>query len=74
MLKQKRKDKKFTQEELALLLNVSKSTVCQLEKHPELCNPNVKLILKLSSCLDIEHLQIYLYFVDKIKSSLSNKH
>ncbi|AIY80035.1 helix-turn-helix transcriptional regulator [Clostridium botulinum] len=74
MLKQKRKDKKFTQEELALLLNVSKSTICQLEKHPEFCNPNVKLILKLSQQLDIEHLQIYLYFVDKIKSNLSNKH
>ncbi|WP_315080018.1 helix-turn-helix transcriptional regulator [uncultured Clostridium sp.] len=73
MLKQKRKDKKFTQEELALLLNVSKSTVCQLEKHPELCNPNVKLILKLSQQLDIEHLQIYLYFVEKIKFQLCNK-
>ncbi|WP_315081323.1 helix-turn-helix transcriptional regulator [uncultured Clostridium sp.] len=68
MLRQKRKDKKFTQEELALLLNVSKSTVCQLEKHPELCNPNIKLILKLSKQLDIEHFQIYLYFVEKINS------
>ncbi|MBN1042187.1 helix-turn-helix transcriptional regulator [Clostridium botulinum] len=71
MLKQKRKDKKITQEELALFLGVNKSTICRLEKHPEACNPNIKLILKLSQELEIEHLQIYLYFVINIKPNMS---
>ncbi|WP_297425827.1 helix-turn-helix domain-containing protein [Clostridium sp.] len=66
MLKKARDKKKITQEELSLRLNVNKSYISRLEKHPSTCNPTVKLILGLSKELGIAHTKIYKYFVENI--------
>lgn len=67
MLKEERMKRSIPQTQLAKKLLISKSYLCKLEKYPYLCNPPVKLILKLSKELEIEHTEIYLHFVENIQ-------
>lgn len=63
MIKEKRKEKKITQSELAKKLGISKSYMSKLENHPFLCNPNVNLILKISKELTLDPMKVFLYFI-----------
>ena len=65
MLKEKRRELKLTQSNLAKRLGISKSYLCKLEKHPSNCNPNINFILKLSNELDLDPTEIFLYFIEK---------
>jgi transcriptional regulator with XRE-family HTH domain len=73
MLRKARKDKKITQEQLAISLSVTDGYISRLENHPHDCNPTVKLILGLSKELDIEDTDLYKYFVNVINANLENK-
>lgn len=66
MIKEERLKKGIKQNKLAERLLISSCYLCKLEKYPHLCNPPIKLILKLSNELEIEHTELYLYFVGKI--------
>ncbi|OOM70302.1 hypothetical protein CLPUN_52610 [Clostridium puniceum] len=67
MLKEERMKLKIAQNKMAKKLLISNCYLCKLENHPDLCNPPVKLILKLSKELEIEHTKIYLHFVESIQ-------
>ena len=69
MLKEKRKEKGLTQSKLAKNLGITKGYLSKLENHPDLCNPNVNLLLKLAKELDLHHVKIFCFF---IKEKLSN--
>lgn len=64
MIKENRQSKKLTQSKLAKNLGISKSYLSKLEKHPFLCNPNVNLILKFSKELNLDPIEIFLYFIE----------
>lgn len=68
MLKEERLKIGIPQNKLAKKLLISNCYLCKLEKYPHLCNPPVKLILKLSKELNIEHTKIYLHFVENIQN------
>lgn len=63
MIKQRRKEKKITQIELASKLGVRDAYISQLEKHPEDCNPTLDIILGLSKHLKISPYKILTYFI-----------
>jgi transcriptional regulator with XRE-family HTH domain len=65
MVKEKRKEKGLTQSKLAKNLGITKGYLSKLETHPDLCNPNVNLLLKLSKELDIHPVKIFLFFIKK---------
>lgn len=65
MVKEKRKEKGLTQSKLAKNLGISKGYLSKLEKHPNICNPNINLILKLSKELDVHPVKIFLFFIKK---------
>jgi len=67
MLKKRRIEKHLTQEELAEKIVKTKGYINKLENHPERCNPNVKLILKLSKELDIDPIEIFSFFAENRK-------
>lgn len=64
MLRRKRNEKELTLTKLAKNLGISKGYLSKLEKHPQICNPNVNLILKLSKELEITPIEIFLYFIE----------
>lgn len=67
MLKEKRNKFRLTQSKLAKKIGISKSYLSKLERHPAHCNPSVNLILKLSKELDLDPMEIFLYFIkDKL--------
>lgn len=63
MLKKKRREKHLTQSELARKIGITESYVNKLEKHPQVCNPSVNLILKLSKELGVNPIEIFLFFI-----------
>jgi transcriptional regulator with XRE-family HTH domain len=64
MLRTKRVKKRLTQLELAEQIGVTESYISRMETHPESCNPNVTLILKISYALKTNPVKIFLYFVN----------
>lgn len=67
MLKKKRLKKQMTELELAKKIHISEGHISKLENHPEMCNPGVKLILKLSKELSLNPVKVFLFFVKHIK-------
>lgn len=67
MLKKKRIEKQLTALELAKKIGVTEGYISKLERHPELCNPTVNLILKLSKELKISPVKIFIYFIQDKK-------
>lgn len=70
MIKEARKARRITQKQLGLRLNVTKGYISRLENHPRTCNPHIKLILRLSKVLDLEHLELFSHFVREIEKDL----
>lgn len=64
MIKSKRKEKGLTELELAEKIGISKSYINRIENHPSACNVSVKIILKLSTILEIEPEKVFLYFIN----------
>ncbi|WP_270215498.1 helix-turn-helix domain-containing protein [Clostridium butyricum] len=64
MLKEKSMLKEnLTQSQLAKRIKISESYISKLENHAQCCNPGVNLILKLSKELDIDSIEVFLYFI-----------
>jgi len=63
MIKEKRREKGLTQSKLAKNLGITKGYLSKLENHPDFCNPNVNLLLKLSKELEIHPIKIFLFFI-----------
>lgn len=62
MLKTLRKKKRLTQKQLDDLCGLRQNYISMLEKYPSKTNPTVSAILALSKALDIDHVELYLYF------------
>jgi transcriptional regulator with XRE-family HTH domain len=73
VLKEARESKKITQQKLAEKLNVSRYYISRLECRPHTCNPTIKIILGLSTELEIEHEELYNHFVKSINAALLNE-
>ncbi|MBN7576042.1 transcriptional regulator [Clostridium sp. 2-1] len=71
MIRRRRKEKKFTQRELASQLRIRDTYISQIENHPESCNPTLDIILGLAKYLKITPYKVFDYF---IMSRKNNKH
>lgn len=65
MLKTLRKKKKLTQQQLADLCGLRQNYISVLERYPEKNNPTVLAIVNLSKALDIDKVDLFLYFAEK---------
>lgn len=63
MLKAARKSKNMSQKDLAKKLNLSQSYLCKLE-NKEYKNVTVELIKRISLELDLDLIEVFLYFCD----------
>lgn len=64
MLKRVRKQKRMSQKNLAEILGVTQSYISQLEKN-KYKNIGTDLIRKISTALEVDPVDVFLYFYDK---------
>lgn len=64
MLKRVRKQKRMSQKTLAEILGVTQSYISQLEKN-KYKNIGTDLIRKISTALEVDPVDVFLYFYDK---------
>lgn len=65
MLKRVRKQKRMSQKNLAEKLGVTQSYISQLEKD-KYKNVGTDLIRKISTALEVDPVDLFLYFYDKL--------
>lgn len=65
MLKRVRKQKRMSQKNLAEILGVTQSYISQLEKN-KYKNIGTDLIRKISTALEVDPVDVFLYFYDKM--------
>jgi transcriptional regulator with XRE-family HTH domain len=62
-LRKIRKDKGLSLHKLSEISGISKAYLIDMEKHPDKCNPSFNFIFRLEQSLNLEHGEIYSYFV-----------
>ncbi|NFS12588.1 helix-turn-helix domain-containing protein [Clostridium botulinum] len=67
MLKNKRLKLNLSIEQLSRKLNIKKDYLRKLEDHPNMCDPDIHLIIKLSKALKLNPVKVFLFFVKHIK-------
>ena len=65
MLKTLRKNRGFTQAELAKRSGISQSYISDLEKDYFVYSPTVRQIIALSNALDADIVELFMYFAKK---------
>lgn len=65
LLKILRKQKRLTQKELGELSGISQSYISNLEKNYLISSPTVRQILALSEALNVDEVELFLYFAEK---------
>lgn len=73
MLKKLRKQKGLTQIQLSKLSGISQSYISDLEKDYFISSPTVRQIIALSNSLDIDKVELFLYFAEKEIASNGKK-
>ena len=63
LLKEIRETKGLSLRRLAKISGISKAYLADMENNPNSCNPSFNFIFKLEQSLNLEHGEIYLYFV-----------
>lgn len=65
MLRTLRKRKRLTQEQLAELSGLSQSYISDLEKKYFVSSPTITQVIALSNALNIDKVELFLYFAEK---------
>lgn len=62
MIRERREEKNLTLLDVAKKINRSESYLSKLENHPNMCNPTIDIILKLSYELDLHRILVFEFF------------
>lgn len=65
MLKRLRKRKGLTQVQLGKLSGLSQSYISDLEKEYFISSPTIRQVIALSKALDVDKVELFLYFAEK---------
>lgn len=65
MLKRLRKRKGLTQVQLGKLSGLSQSYISDLEKEYFISSPTIRQVIALSNALDVDKVELFLYFAEK---------
>lgn len=73
MLKTLRKQKGLTQVQLGKISGLSQSYISDLEKNYFVSSPTIRQVLALSDALDVDKVELFLYFAEKELEHTGNK-
>lgn len=73
MLKTLRKQKGLTQVQLGKIAGLSQSYISDLEKNYFVSSPTIRQVLALSDALDVDKVELFLYFAEKELEHTGNK-
>lgn len=65
MLKTLRKQKGLTQVQLSKIAGLSQSYISDLEKEYFINSPTIRQVIALSNALDVNKVELFLYFAEK---------
>ncbi|NFS94484.1 helix-turn-helix domain-containing protein, partial [Clostridium botulinum] len=67
MLKKKRIEMSLSIEELSKKLNIKEAYLNKLEDYPNMCDPDINLIIKLSKELKLNPVKVFVFFIKNRK-------